>query len=159
MDTTTLFKISQGLYITGAVDTDQRLVGSVIDAVMIVEVSPAQIFISLNENSYTREVVSKTGQLSLSVLAVDCGVELIKRFGFQTSRTADKWTDTPHDLKKGLPILKNSVASYILKVISSKETAHHTVFHCDVIEIIPGTMDQPLTYAGYRDAMLSKKGE
>lgn len=159
MDTTTLFKISQGMYITGATDTDGRFVGSVVDAVMIVEFSPAQIFISLNENSYTREVVQKTKMLSLSVLSPACGHELIKQFGFQSSRTVDKWTQTPHDVKNGLPVLQNKVASYILKVISSHETAHHTVFHCDVVEIIPGSMEDPLTYAGYRDAMLSKKGE
>ena len=57
-----LFKISHGVYITGARDENNRLIGSCIDSVMVIEVDPAQVIVSLNKASYTCQNVLKNGR-------------------------------------------------------------------------------------------------
>lgn len=154
MNIRTLFKITQGMYITGAADHNGRLVGSSIDSVMVAEMDPPQVLVSLNDASYTREIVKKTKKLSLSVLPQTQTIDIIKRFGYQSSRTTDKWADTPHDLVDNLPVFKESVCYFILKVASMIETSHHTVFYCDVVEATGITMDKPMTYSYYQEVLL-----
>lgn len=154
MNIRTLFKITQGMYITGAKDHNNRLVGSAIDSVMVAEMDPPQVLVSLNDASYTREIVKKTKMMSLSVIPQTQTIDIIKRFGYQSSRTSDKWADTPHELVNNLPVVKDSVCYFILKIASMIETSHHTVFYCDVVEANGLTMDNPMSYGYYQEVLL-----
>lgn len=159
MDLGALFKISHGMYLTGAVASDGRLVGSCVDSVMVVEAGPCQVMISMNNFSYTREVVLKTGRLALSVLPMTEEKTVIKRFGTQSSRTIDKWTETPHHLIQDLPVYDACVSAIILKVISHQATPHHMVFLCEVVDTLAGTMAEPMTYAYYQQVIQPQKKE
>lgn len=150
MDLQALFKISHGVYLTGAKDETGRLIGSCIDSVMVVESDPQQIIVSMNNASYTMENVLKTEELTLSILSKDTPNEVIELFGLHTSRDTDKWTQTAHILYHNLPVYKDAVAYMYLKVKETFETAGHHVFLCDVIEGQAGTMDTPLLYADYQ---------
>lgn len=157
MDLSALFKISHGMYLTGAVASDGRLVGSCVDSVMVVEAGPCQVMISMNNRSYTREVVLQTGLLTLSVLPKEATKKLIRRFGTQSSRTVDKWVDTPHRLVDGLPVYDACVSYIMLRVISHQATLHHEVFLCEVLDSVPGTMAEPMTYAYYQQIIAPQK--
>lgn len=157
MNLDALLTLSQGVYITGARDGDNRLVGSCIDAVMVVEVAPAQIMVSLGKGSYTREVVSRTKSMSLSVLPADVSDDIIQCFGTQSSRATDKWQGQDYRLREGLPVLQNAVAGLILRVIHTIETASHEVFLCHVLSAEPGTMAEPLTYHHYQQKRKDKQ--
>ena len=151
MDLQALFKISHGVYITGAKDGNDRLIGSCIDAVMVAEVAPAQILVSMGKGSYTAQNVLKNKHMALSVLPTDATDDLIQNFGMQSSRDADKWLDIPYDLLADLPVLKEAVATMDLRVAQIQETTTHFVFLCDVIEVLPGTMKNPLIYQDYQN--------
>lgn len=160
MDIAALFKISHGMYLTGAVAPDGRLVGSCVDSVMVVEAGPCQVMISMNNFSYTREIVLQTGLLTLSVLPKTTEGTLIRLFGTKSSRTIDKWADTPHILVHGLPVYKDCVSYIHLKVMSHQTTPHHVVFLCEVLESVAGTMAEPMTYAYYQQIIQPQnKGE
>lgn len=157
MDLQALFQISHGVYVTGAVDGSGRLIGSCIDAVMVIEPDPAQIMISLNKQSYTCENVRKQRELSLSVLSEQVSDNIIRNFGMQTSRTADKWAVVPYHLMGRLPVLDEAVSVMTLQVLSVQETATHFVFLCQVNELYRQSQEKPLTYAEYQNR--KKKGE
>lgn len=159
MDLAALFKITHGMYLTGAVASDGRLVGSCVDSVMVVEAGPCQVMISMNNLSYTREVVLQTGRLVLSVLPKTATKKLIRRFGAQSSRTIDKWTDTPHKLVDGLPVYDECVSYIVLCVKSHQATPHHEVFLCEVVDSVAGTMAEPMTYAYYQQVIAPQKEE
>ncbi len=150
MDLEALFKISHGVYLTGAKDDQNRLIGSCIDSVMVVEADPQQVIISLNNTSYTMENILKTGELTLSVLPADTPNEVIELFGMHTSRDTDKWTTTNHILYHDLPVYENAVSYMYLKVKENFVTKGHHVFLCDVIDGKTGTMGKPLLYAEYQ---------
>lgn len=151
MNLAALFKISHGLYIVGASESNNRLVGSCIDAVMVIETNPAQIMVSFGHTSYTAEQILKTKRFTLSVLGKNNPYDIIKRFGFNSSKTMDKWRETPHKMIEGLPILTDSVAVMTVQVVDVKQTATHFVCLCDVIQTIEGTMSEPITYHEYQN--------
>lgn len=157
MDLTALFTISHGVYLTGARDSDNRLVGSCVDAVMVIEASPAQIMISLNKQSYTAETILKTKQLSLTVLPDDAPMDLIRLFGTNTSRTTDKWPNGSYILTDNLPIWKGAVAGMIVTVESVSETSGHFVLLCSVKQVFSETMKRPLIYNDYLNKKRKEK--
>ena len=150
MDLQALFKISHGVYLTGAKDEAGRLIGSCIDSVMVVEADPQQVIVSMNNASYTMENVLKSGELTLSILSQSTPNEVIELFGMHTSRDTDKWTPTAHNLYHDLPVYNDAVAYMYLKVKETFETSGHHVFLCDVVEGQAGTMNTPLLYADYQ---------
>lgn len=151
MDLNALFKISHGVYVTGAKDEKNRFVGSCVDAVMVVEAAPARILISMGKSSYTCETVLKTRRLTLSVLPAQASNDLIRNFGMQSSRTIDKWDSVVYTCVEGLPVLTDAVAYMTLHVADVQETETHYVFLCDVKDAVPGTMGNPLIYQDYKD--------
>lgn len=159
MDLQALFTISHGVYLTGALDTDNRFVGSCIDSVMVVEATPQQIIISLNKGSYTAEVLKKTNQITLSVLPKNTPEEVIQLFGTTTSRNTNKWDQVPHEVFHGLPVYKQAVAYLKAKATQICETSGHFVFLCDVEEGQAGTMEAPLLYADYQKTQAQKKSQ
>lgn len=159
MDLKALFTISHGLYLTGAKDSQNRLIGSCVDAVMVVEADPAQILVSLNKQSYTAQTVLQTKELTLSVLPETVSDNVIKTFGMQSSRTADKWAGQPVEMMADLPVWQPAVAKMLLKVVQVSETVGHYVLLCDVTEIRAGTMEKPLTYNEYQNRKEKKMSE
>ena len=157
MNLEALFKISHGVYITGATDDQNRKIGSCIDSVMVVEAEPAQIMISMNNQSYTCENVLKNKKLTLSVLEENAPLSLIEKFGMQSSRTVNKWADTPHHEINGMPVLDQAVSMMELQVIQTQETKGHKVFLCQVVQIKEGTMGTPLTYNDYQNKKRKEK--
>ncbi len=151
MNLDALFKISHGLYVTGARDTQDRLIGSCIDAVMVIETSPAQIMISLEKNSFTCENVLISQKLSLSVLPVDTPDDVIRNFGMQSSKITDKWKNVPYHLYQNLPVLDQAPAYMTLVITQRIETATHWVLLCDVQAVEPGSMAPALIYADYQN--------
>ena len=144
-----LFKVSQGLYVLGGRD-DERFVGSIIDAVMQVASKPLILAIACSSRSYTRECIDKTKEFSLSVLGKKVDPFVIANFGFQTSRTVDKWQKVKFNEVDGLPYLEDNIAR-IRGVIKQKiEFESHTLFIAEVVGCLNGVAGEPLTYLDYR---------
>ncbi len=158
VDTNVLFKITHGLYLAGAADGD-RLVGSVVDSVMVAEAHPFQIMVSMGKNSATAQAVRKTQLMSLSVLGRDTPAAVIKTFGMRSSRDTDKWATIPHQMMQGVPVQTDAVAGLILKIAAVFETANHFVFLGDVVRTISENMGPVLTYADYQATLKPKEGK
>lgn len=155
MDLQALFKISHGVYLTGAKDITGRLIGSCIDSVMVVEADPQQVIVSMNNTSYTMENVLKTGELTLSILPNDTSDKVMEIFGMHTSRDTNKWESTDYILYHNLPVYKNAVAYMYLRVKETIKTSGHHVFLCDVVDGKAGSMSEPLLYATYQARKVS----
>ena len=151
MDLQALFQISHGVYLTGAKDATGRLIGSCIDSVMVVETEPQQVIVSLNNASYTMENIQRTGELTLSILPDTTPMSTIELFGMNSSRSTNKWENTPHFMYHDLPVYKDAVAYMYLNVHQTLKTTGHHVFICNVIEGQSGVQAQPLLYNIYQE--------
>jgi rubredoxin/flavin reductase (DIM6/NTAB) family NADH-FMN oxidoreductase RutF len=112
------------------------------------------------KKNYTNESINKTKKFTLSVLPADTDPFVIGNFGFQSSRDVDKWSNVPHTIKDGLPLLNDAVACLRLLVTDSKDFPTHTMFLCEVIDgELGASTAKPLIYGDYQAMMKSAASE
>ena len=150
IDWSALYQVSLGLYVLGSKDGD-RPVGSIVDAVMVVANNPCALAISCNNMSYTKNCIEKSGLLSLSVLPKDIEPFVVANFGFQSSKTVDKWSNVEHSERGGLPVLKNATAHITAKIIHQYPLNSNTVFIAEILEAVNLRNCTNLLYEDYRN--------
>ncbi len=151
MDKQALTKLSYGVYVIGAEDTEKgEMCGAVVDAVMQAANEPPMIAVSLMNGGYTKSQIEKTGRFSLSVLGVDIDPYVVANFGFQSSRNIDKWSAVEYDVKANLPYLKESLAGLQAEVIERYVFESHTLFLAKITDAWLEKGGQPLTYGFYQ---------
>ncbi|MEW5825312.1 MAG: flavin reductase family protein [Candidatus Bipolaricaulota bacterium] len=152
-----LFQVTHGLYVVTA-KRGEKLNGQILDALMQVTNAPPRIAIGIGKRSLTHEMIAETGRFAVSVIdrADPANADVIRRFGFQSGRAADKFAGFPHGLSEsGLPYLENAVALYECTVVRERllDLDTHTLFVASVDRA--GTRDggEPLTYNEYRKTL------
>lgn len=155
MDLDALYKLTHGLYILGA-KGENYFAGSVVDAVMQVANQPVVIALSCGNNSYTKECIECSDEFSLSVLGKNVDPKIIADFGFQTSRTVNKWEGVEYLVRDGLPYLADNLAILKAKVLQKIVYASNTLFIAEVVDCASSNDGEILTYADYRHGFKDK---
>lgn len=160
MDTAALFKLGYGLYVIGT-ELDGKTAGCTANTVVQITGSPAQIAVGLNKDNYTNELIQKSGKLTVSVLSKTANMDLIANFGFQSSRTADKFHTSGQDFVTdgaGVPYLaKHTSAVLSAKVVNMMDCGTHTLFLCELTDAQVLSQEEPMTYAYYHSDVKPKK--
>ncbi|MGB2982407.1 MAG: flavin reductase family protein [Candidatus Bipolaricaulia bacterium] len=149
-----LFRVTHGLYILTA-RVEERVNGQCIDALMQVTNAPPRMTIGVGKASLTHEMIETSGRFVVSVLDREdpaCG-DLIRRFGFQSGRDADKFDGLAYELtEQGIPFLPNAVALYECTVLPDLTTdlGTHSLFVASVDRAGTRESGEPLTYNEYR---------
>lgn len=152
MNTNVLNKLTYGLYILSSKYKDKPS-GCIIDACIQAGSNPDRILISVMHSNYTREIIEMSGVFCVSVLAESCPFELIKHFGFQSSRNVDKFDGLTNftDIN-GVPcILSNVCAVISARVVDVIDLGSHTVFIGEVKDQKFLDEAKPMTYAYYQE--------
>lgn len=149
-----LFQITHGLYIVTARSED-RINGQCLDALMQVTNMPPRMAIGIGVKSLTREMIAESGRFVVSVLDREDNrcPDLIRRFGFQSGRTVDKFDGFPHELTEGgIPYLPNAVAVFECTVIPGMtvDLGTHSLLVASVDRAGTREGGEPLTYNEYR---------
>ena len=158
MDSKALYNISYGLYVVGT-KLDGKYAGCIVDAFIQSTSSPVPtvILCSIQANQ-TNAAIKEAGEFTVSVLGADVNPFVIGNFGFQSGRNADKWSNVPHKIVDGLPVLETACAFLRCKVVDSKELSTHTAFFCEVTDAWQGE-GEPIIYANYQKNMKAKTME
>ncbi len=158
MDSKALYKISYGLYVVGT-KIDGEYAGCVVDALIQSTSAPVPtvILCSIQKNQ-TNTAIKQTGAFTVSILGTDVDPFVIGNFGFQSGRDTDKWSNVPHKIADGLPVLEKAVAYLRCKVTDMKELSTHTAFFCEVTDAWQGE-GAPLIYGDYQKDMKSQTME
>jgi len=154
MNPNTFRNLSYGVYVVSTWDKG-RPTGCTANCAMQITAEPATIAISINHDNFTNGCIKDCGHFAVSILAEDSEPSLIGSFGFRSGRDTDKFAGVESEIVAGLPVLKAGCGTIVCKVLSSMETATHTVFLGEVIEAEPrpGT---PMTYAYYHNVIKGK---
>ena len=145
-----LYTISNGLYILSAKD-NEKLCGSLVDAVSQIAVSPNLIMVSCMNTSRTKECIEQSGEFGLSVLPENINPYIVANFGYQSSRDINKWENVAKTEIDGLPYIPNALAKIRAKVVEILKYPNNTVFIAEVINAFDVKEGAPLTYKHYRD--------
>ncbi len=142
-------KITQGMYVLTVPGG-----GCVVDAVARVGSSGDQVLVAVSvaKTNHSHKLLSDNARFALSVLGEHCDPDIIKTFGFNSSKDIDKCTTCETMEISDVPVLKKSVGYMVLDKFDQIENDTHTIFIGKLIEgDILDDSAQPMTYAYYQD--------
>ena len=126
-------KITQGMYILTTKDG-----GCVVDAVSQISMGDNPLIsVAVMKTNYTNELLKNNTKFALSVLGKDVNPEIIKTFGYNSSRDINKFEKIETQNIDEIPVINDSLGYMICEKIDSIENETHTLFigkliHADV---------------------------
>lgn len=145
-----LHNISYGLYVLTA--KTEKMNGCIINTLTQLTSTPKQVAVTVNKDNFTSQMIEETGIFNVSILDESTTFDLIKRFGFASGKTTDKFlgfTDFAI-ADNGVPYLTKHANAYISCVVKQKiDVGTHVVFVAEVISDVVLGNGEPLTYARY----------
>lgn len=153
-----LFKIPYGLYIV-TTRTDNRDNGCISNTFQQVTATPNQMSLCLNKDSFTCEMILKSGVFTASVLSEKADFSLFKRFGFQSGRDTDKFggfTATRRVDNGTLAVTEGTNAFFSVKVSQSIDLGTHMLFIGEVTQMEVLSPAASATYSYYQEHIKPK---
>jgi len=139
--------ISAGMYV---LSTDGA--GCMVDTVMQVSSGePTLISVSVNKNNYTNEMIVKNKIFAISVLGMNLNSDIIKMFGFNSSRDVDKFENFDTVLVNGVKVMKDAIGYIVCELVEVVDADTHTIFIGKMIEGDKFNNDKPMTYNYYQE--------
>ncbi|MFV0363953.1 MAG: flavin reductase [Suipraeoptans sp.] len=147
--------LSYGVYVISTLD-GTRPTGCTANSAMQVTSSPATIAVSINHDNFTNSCIQKCGYFVVNILTEQTDPGIIGTFGFQSGKDVNKFDNIKYNTKEELPILDDSCAYIICKVINKMESTSHTVFLGEVIDADTLREEPQMTYAYYHSVIRGK---
>lgn len=156
MDYQAFDKLSYGLYLITS-EADGKAAGCVVNTFGQVTVTPVQVTVAIHKDNQTTQTILDSGKFAATVLSESATMELIGRFGFQSSRDIDKFAGfaTARDTN-GMPyVTEQCAARFACTVVNKIDLGTHILFVARVDDWAVVDDVPPLTY---RDYHFVKKG-
>ena len=151
IDMNTLYQVGYGLYVVSAKD-GKKDNACIVNAFMQVSLTPTWLCLASDKLNYTCEMIQKTGEFCVSMLTESTSFDTIRRFGFQSGKTLNKFANLP-DVKRadnGLLYLTRECNGFLTgKVLEQKDCGSHMVFLAELTQAETLNRDPSLTYAYY----------
>ena len=150
--------ITYGLYIVTS-SADGQDAGLIANTVFQVTAEPARVAISVNKESFTHEIISKSKVFAAMPLEQKTDLPFIGRFGFRTMRNFDKFAGLKVQRGAlGAPIVLEHTLSFLEAEVEQRiDVGTHTLFIGKVKNA--GGFDvqgEPLTYEYYHNVIKGK---
>ena len=137
MDKKAIYKLSYGLFVLTAKEGEKDN-GCIINTAIQAASTPNQLSICVNKANYTHDMIQRTGEFTVSVLAQDAEYELFRHFGFQSGREVDKFEEYTRCLrgKNGICYITEGTNAYIsVKVNKTEDLGSHTMFIGEITDM------------------------
>ena len=89
MDKKALYNLSYGLFVLTVCENGKDN-GCIINTAIQVSSSPNNMCISVNKANYTHDVLLRTHEYNVSVIAENATFDLFQRFGFHSGKEVNK---------------------------------------------------------------------
>ena len=159
MDNKALYSLQYGVFLLGTKNADGSKINACITNTCFQAAnSPTRIAISVIKQNLTCEMLEESGEFALSVLSKKCSFETIKRFGYQSGRTADKLAGFSYERgRNGCPYISDEACAVIeAKVCNKLDLGSHMLFIAEVIDAKLLGSGEALTYAYYQSDIKNK---
>ena len=159
MDNKALYSLQYGVFLLGTKNADGSKINACITNTCFQAANgPTRIAISVIKQNLTCEMIEESGEFALSVLSKNCSLETIKRFGYQSGRTADKFAGFSYEKgTNGCPYISSEACAVIeAKVCNKLDLGSHMLFIAEVVDAKVLGSDEALTYAYYQSHIKNK---
>lgn len=160
VDLSSLNSLTYGLYLVTS-RAGQQINGLTVNTVVQVALEPCLVTVAINKQSFTHELIEKSGVFAVTVLEKETPLEFIGRFGFRTGREFNKFEGLEFETgETGVPLVtEHAVAVMEAKVRARLDCVTHTLFLGEVQMARWVKQGAPLTYAYYRKVKKGKAGK
>ncbi|HOM38571.1 MAG TPA: rubredoxin [Spirochaetota bacterium] len=151
MELKSLYNLTYGMYIVST-EFEGKKNGQIANVAGQITNNPIKLFICLNNNNLTTELIKKRKAFSISILSEEANMKLIGKFGFKSGKEIDKFQDTEYiTTKDNIPIVKESSLSYLVVDVETElNVGTHTVFIGSLRDAnLFENKGNPMTYAYY----------
>ena len=139
--------ISAGMYVLSTMGA-----GCMVDTVMQVSSGdPTLISVAVNKNNYTNEMITKNKKFGISVLGMNTSGDLIKTFGFNSSRNINKFENVDTILVDEIEVIKDSIGYMICDVVDIIDADTHTIFIGKLVGADKFNDEKAMTYNYYQE--------
>ena len=134
-----------GVAVVTARYEDQQY-GMTVNSFNSVSLEPPAISVVLKQLTHTHDLVVKSGLFAVSILS-SAQKELSDRFAGKIPGIADRFADVPTErLSIEAPIIRNGIAYFNCRVLSSTAIGENTLFIAEVIAVSGEGEGDPLVY-------------
>lgn len=158
MDQKTMYKLTYGLFVLTSA-SEGRDSGCIINTAGQVTSRPNRISIAVNKDNFTHDLVKEHGSFNLSIISQAADFGLFRHFGFQSGRTADKFTDYADCCRSanGLYYITAGTNGYIsASVEQAVDLGSHTLFIASVNDMEVLSDIPSADYSYYQSAIKPK---
>lgn len=152
MDKKAMYKLTYGLFVLTANENGKDN-GCIINTAIQAAGEPNQIAISVNKTNHTHDMILNTMKFTVSSLTEKADFSLFKRFGFQSGRDSDKFSDFDGWMRgiNGVPYITEATNAYIsAQVEKTVDLGSHTMFIGTITDMEVLGDDASVTYAYYQ---------
>lgn len=157
MDNKAMFNLSYGLFILTAKDGEKDN-GCIVNTAGQVTSQPNRISLTVNKANYTHDMILKTKEFNVSVLAENSKFETYRHWGFQSGRNTDKLESISFKRSaNGLVYIADETNAFLsAKVVSTLDLGTHTLFIADVTDGEVLSQVPSATYSFYQNNIKPK---
>lgn len=142
--------ITYGMYLVST--KNEKLSGCIINTLTQITSENPLIAISLNKNNLTHDEIIKAQKFAVSILSEETPQEIIKTFGYFSSREKNKFENIKYEELDNLPIVTENITSYLIcKVENIIDCNTHTIFIGQVEQASKVSNKTPMTYKYYHE--------
>lgn len=157
MDNKALYSLQYGVFLLGT-KNGSKINACITNTCFQAANGPTRIAISVIKQNLTCEMIEESGVFALSVLDKTCSFETIKRFGYQSGRTASKFEGFDYEVaENGCPYIKKEACALIeAKVCNKLDLGTHMLFIAEITDAKVLSEKEALTYAYYQSDVKPK---
>ena len=138
--------ILSGMFIVSTKDS-----ACIVDTVLQVSSSSEPLIsVSVNKNNYTNSMLKKNTKYGINILSKNVKGEVIKTFGFNSSRDIDKFENFDYIDEDGIKILKDTIGYMMLEKVQVIDAETHNIFIGKLIKEERFNDEESLLYQDYQ---------
>lgn len=158
MNKKAMYNLTYGLFVLCA-EEDGKLNGCIINTALQQTSVPNVISITVNKKNYTRYMVSRQKQFTISMIDESADFSLFKHFGFQSGGSVNKFAEySDYELAdNGIPYINKGCNAYLsAKVIREIDLGSHILFLGQVTDGEVLSEKASMTYSFYQSNVKPK---
>lgn len=140
-------KITQGMYVLTTKNG-----GCIVDSVSQVSGGGNPLIaVSVMKKNYTNELLKENNKFAISVLGLKANPEIIKTFGFNSSRNINKFQKMNITEVEGINIINDSLGYMVCEIVDYIDNDTHTLFIGRLIEADMFQDEEAMSYGYYQE--------
>ena len=158
MDKKAMYKLSYGLFVLTAREAEKDN-GCIINTAIQAASTPNQLSICVNKANYTHDMISRTGEFTVSIISQKASFDLFKHFGFQSGKDVNKFENYEKCERgaNGIFYITEGTNAYIsVKVDKTEDLGSHTMFIGEITDMEVLSEDVSVTYEYYQNNIKPK---